>query len=192
MRTRERKRSDRRWVPWSAGTAAGRLPTVQLQAHVERLEARHLLASPHFISASVVNAAPTAIPGEFTLSSQNLTVAFKEAGLAANTLIDYELTATANVTYESVNNGNNHPQASNKEQLVSEVTEPGQFSSGKNGNVTGSLTVSPPPSTLTIPSGQSLQLQVTYTNIKLFDTTKHEEIDVPGSYTFTSSRFVPI
>jgi len=53
MRTRERKRPDRRWVPWSA--AGTRLPPVQLQAHVERLEARSLLSSvanPPSITAS--------------------------------------------------------------------------------------------------------------------------------------------
>jgi len=54
----------------------------------------------------------------------------------------------------------------------------GTFSSGKNGQVTASLTVSPPPSDITCPPGQSLELaSVSYTNVVLTDTTNDVAID---------------
>jgi hypothetical protein len=44
------------------------------------------------------------------------------------------------------------------------VSNSGQFTSGKNGQITGSLTLSPPPSTLSCPPGQSrVIVSVTYT-----------------------------
>jgi hypothetical protein len=70
------------------------------------------------------------------------------------------------------------------------VSASGTFSSGKNGQVTASLTVSPPPSDISCPSGQSLELaQVTYTNVTLTDTTNDVSISVNG--TFDSGCLLP-
>jgi hypothetical protein len=61
------------------------------------------------------------------------------------------------------------------------VSATGTFNSGKNGQVTASLTAQPPPSDISCPPGQSLQLaQVSYTNIVLTDTTNNESISVPN------------
>jgi hypothetical protein len=52
------------------------------------------------------------------------------------------------------------------------VSATGTFSSGKNGQVTASLTVNPPASDITCPPGQTLRLaQVTHSNVTLTDTT---------------------
>jgi hypothetical protein len=120
-----------------------------------------LAVSPHFISASG------------TLNGDgSLTVKFKEAGLGTNQNITYTLTADATATYVCVNRGGANPSAQNKTTVSGPVSATGTFNSGKNGNVTTSLTVSPPPSDISCPPGQSLELaSVTYTNVTLTDTT---------------------
>ncbi len=122
-----------------------------------------LAVSPHFISASA------------TLNADgSLTANFKEAGLGTNQNINYALTADGTATYVCVNNGGANPSAKNKTTVNGPVTATGTFSSGKNGNVVASLTVSPPPSDITCPSGQSLQLaSVSYANVTLTDTTNN-------------------
>ena len=48
------------------------------------------------------------------------------------------------------------------------VSASGDFTSGKNGSITGSLTLSPPPSTLDCPGGQREVLaSVSYTNVQV-------------------------
>ena len=55
----------------------------------------------------------------------------------------------------------------------------GSFNSGKNGNVTASLTLSPPPSDISCPKGQTLQLaQVTYNNVTLTDLTNNISVSL--------------
>ncbi|NKQ56974.1 hypothetical protein HFP15_29310 [Amycolatopsis sp. K13G38] len=126
-----------------------------------------------------------------TLNSDGtLTVAFKEAGLGTNQNIDYLLTADARATYVCVNHGGANPSASNKTEAAGPVTAPGTFNSGKNGQVTASLTVSPPSTTLTCPPGQSLQVaQVSYTNVTLTDTTN--DVSTPVTGTFSSGCLLP-
>src|SRR5215216_4800920 len=119
-----------------------------------------------------------------------LTVAFKEAGLGTNQLINYELTANATATYVCVNRGGANPSAQNKTTVSGPVSATGTFSSGKNGQVTESLTVSPPPSDITCPPGQSLELaSVSYTNVVLTDTTNNISISVGD--TFASGCLLP-
>lgn len=128
-----------------------------------------LAVNPHFISASgTLNA------------NGSMTVNFKEAGLGTNQNINYLLTADATATYVCVNKGGANPSAQNKTTVAGPVSATGTFNSGKNGNVTASLTVNPPPSDISCPKGQSLQLaSVSYTNITLTDTTNGVMILVP-------------
>lgn len=137
-----------------------------------------LAVSPHFINASG------------TLNSDgSLTVNFKEAGLGTNQLINYALTADATATYVCVNNGGANPSAQNKTTVSGPVIATGTFSSGKNGNVTASLTVSPPPSDISCPRGQSLELaSVSYSNATLTDTTNMVSISVGD---FSSGCLLP-
>jgi hypothetical protein len=120
-----------------------------------------LAVSPHFVNASgTLNA------------NGSLTVNFKEAGLGTNQNIDYTLSAQGTATYVCVNKGGANPSAQNKTTVNGPVSASGSFNSGKNGNVTASLTVSPPPSDITCPNGQKLELaSVSYTGVTLTDTT---------------------
>jgi hypothetical protein len=119
-----------------------------------------------------------------------LTVSFKEAGLGTNQNIDYVLTADATATWVCVNRGGSNPSAQNKTTVAGPVSAGGTFNSGKNGSVSASLTVSPPPSDISCPGGQSLQLaQVSYTNVSLTDTTNGVSAIVDG--TFDSGCLLP-
>lgn len=135
--------------------------------------------SPHFVNASA------------HLSGTNLVVSFKEAGLGTNQLINYTASADSTVTYVCVNKGGANPSASNKTTISGPVSASGTFSSGKNGNVTASLTLNPPgPGSFSCPSGQSLQIaQVSYTNVTITDTTNG--ITEPISGTFSSGCLLP-
>jgi hypothetical protein len=119
----------------------------------------------------------------------SLTVSFKEAGLGTNQNIDYTLTADATATYVCVNRGGANPSAQNKTTVAGPVSASGTFNSGKNGQVTASLTVSPPPSDISCPPGQSLELaSVTYTNVTLTDVTNGISVELG---TFDSGCLLP-
>src|SRR5260370_13329376 len=106
-----------------------------------------LAVSPHFISATgTIN------------TDGSLTVKFKEARLGTNQNINYTLSAQGTATWVCVNKGGANPSAQNKTTVNGLVSASGTFSSGKNGNVTPSLTLQPPPSNITCPKGQTLQL----------------------------------
>ena len=108
----------------------------------------------HFMSAT------SAVNGDGAL-----VVTWDEAGLG-NENIDYTLTADSTAVYACINNGGNHPKASNKESVNGSVSTGGSFQA-KNGRVKASLTAGP----LTDPSFTFLA-KVTYTNIVL---TRHEQ-----------------
>jgi hypothetical protein len=129
-----------------------------------------LADSPHFIRAS----------GDIN-NNGSLTVSWKEAGLGTNQNIDYLLTADSTATYVCVNNGGGNPSAKNKTTVSGPVSATGTFSSGKNGQVTASLTAGPPSAGgFTCPPGQSLELAlVSYSNITLTDTTNGISIGAP-------------
>ncbi|MFL5581651.1 MAG: hypothetical protein ACJ8AO_14885 [Gemmatimonadaceae bacterium] len=128
--------------------------------------------SPHFIRAdATLNADAT------------LTVAFKEAGLADNQLIDYVLSANGTATWVCVNNGGANPSAQNKTTVHGPVIATGSFASGKNGQVNASLTVSPPGSDIACPPGQSLALASdSFADVRVTDTTNSEFIDLSGIF----------
>jgi hypothetical protein len=127
-----------------------------------------LAVSPHFISASGT-----------TNANGELTVKFKEAGLGTNQRIDYTASAEGTATWVCVNKGGANPSAQNKTTVNGPVSASGRFDSGKNGNVTASLTVSPPPSDISCPKGQTLQLaSASYTDVTLTDTTNNISISL--------------
>jgi hypothetical protein len=130
-----------------------------------------LAVSPHFVSADA------------RLSGTNLVVSFKEAGLGDNQLINYTASADATATYVCVNKGGANPSAQNKTTVAGPVSATGTFNSGKNGNVSASLTLNPPPSDISCPPGQSLQTaQVSYTNVAITDTTNGVTESIPGTF----------
>jgi hypothetical protein len=135
----------------------------------------------HFITS---NASINPVTGTLTCS-------WKEAGLGDNDLISYTCSASATATYVCVNRGGGNPSASNKENVAGPVSASGTFPATKNGQVTASLTVSPPgPGSFSCPNGQSLELaQASYTNVVITDTTNG--IIEPVSGTFTTGCLLP-
>jgi hypothetical protein len=136
--------------------------------------------SPHFTRASA------------SLNSNGtLTVSFKEAGLGTNQLITYVASADGTAVYVCVNKGGGNPSASNKTTVNGPVTASGDFSSGKNGQVTASLTLSPPSAgSFSCPPGQSMQVaSVSYSNVAITDTTNGVSESIGG--TFSSGCLLP-
>src|SRR5215216_2114864 len=120
--------------------------------------------SPHFVRA------------DGTLNSDGtLDVSFKEAGLGTNQLITYVAAADGTAVYVCVNKGGANPSASNKTTVSGPVSATGQFSSGKNGQVTAELTLNPPSSAaFSCPPGQTAAVaSVTYTGVTITDVTNN-------------------
>jgi hypothetical protein len=135
-------------------------------------------ANPHFTRASA--SGPDA--------DGNLTVNFKIAGLGDNETLTVTADADATATYVCVNRGGGNPSASNKTTVAGPVSASGDFTSGKNGQITGSLELSPPPSDISCPRGQSLELaEASYTNVSV--SGGGDTADIPG--TFDSGCLLP-
>ena len=121
-------------------------------------------AGPHFVTASK------------TISNGTLTVSFKEAGLGNTQTVTIQVSATVTATYQCVNNGGNVPKDPKKTTRTTVVSKSGIFTSDKNGNVVGSLTLTAPPpqADFVCPPGQTATLlagSVTFTNVVITDTT---------------------
>ena len=130
-----------------------------------------LAANPHFINASA--SGPDA--------NGDLLVNFKFAGLGANETITVTATADATAVYACQNNAGNFPNAANKQQVSGPVSASGDFTSGQNGQITDSLTLEPPSSTLMCPAGQTRVLaSVSYTNVTISGGGDTETI--PGTF----------
>jgi hypothetical protein len=140
-----------------------------------------LADSPHFLKATAT----------LNTTTGALTCSWKEAGLGDNQSITYVCSADATATYVCVNRGGANPSAQNKESVEGPVSATGDFSSGKNGQITGSLTVHPPGAgSFSCPPGQSLELaQATFTNVKITDTDNGIVAPVVG--TFSTGCLLP-
>jgi hypothetical protein len=135
--------------------------------------------NPHFLScgASGVN------------SDGSLNVSFKIAGLGSNQSLTVTASAHADATYACRNHGQQCPNAANKVNVQSDVSASGDFTSGKNGQITASLTVDPPPTSLTCPGGQKLVLvSVSYTNVSVSAPGAGDCIPSPGTF---AANFFP-
>ena len=117
--------------------------------------------SPHFVYATAA------------VQGTDVAVSFKEAGLGNNVTVTEQASALISATYGCFNGGGNHPQAANKETVTGLVTKSGDFTSGKNGNITGTILLpAPGPGAFACPPGQRLRLMgVTYTNASITDVT---------------------
>ena len=117
--------------------------------------------SPHFVRA------------DSSTSGDNLVCSFKEAGLGDSQTATISCTADASAEYECQNRGANNKNPPAENNVNSEVSESGDFTATKSGQVTGSLTINPPDAgDFTCPSGQRLTLvSVTYENVVLTDET---------------------
>ena len=109
-------------------------------------------------------------------TTSDLSVKFKETGLGnlGFSNVDITVTANASVTCQCVNKGGQCPQAANKSTVSAPVTGGGSFPV-RNGNTSGTISVSPPACTQPKPSctpQQTLEVEdVSYTNIQIADLT---------------------
>jgi len=117
-------------------------------------------------------------------------VCFKIAGLGPNQSLDVTASADGSAVYACLNHGQHCPNAANKSTETGTVTAHGTFTSGKNGQITGCLTLDPPPNTsLTCPNGQRLVLvSVDFTNVKVSAAGAGDCIPTPGTF---AANFFP-
>jgi hypothetical protein len=136
-----------------------------------------LFASAHFISSQVSASGPNA--------DGTLDVNFKIAGLGENVTTTVTASAYGTALYACQNNGGNFPSDPKKQEVSGPVTASGDFTSGKNGQITGSLTLSPPASTLECPPGQTAVLaNVSYTNVQVSEPAAGTE-SISGTFSRT-------
>ena len=128
--------------------------------------------SPHFVRATgALNG-----DGEYVAS-------FKEAGLGANQTINYILRAGSGTqfTYQCYTRSNNAPSGAPNNVFPSNLQTGGTFNSGKNGQITASLTLVPSPTDDC--QGQGLKLclvAVAYQNVTLQDITNQVQVSLPA------------
>ena len=137
---------------------------------------------PHFKTATVTTVATTAdsaslTPGQASTTLPNLQFNWMEAGIGS-TNVTYKISTDVTATFGCVNNGTQHPNATNKTTVTEPVQMTAQLPTDKNGNVSGSVllptsSVSPPPG-FSCPSGQTEEvLSATFSVNTITDTTNN-------------------
>lgn len=113
-------------------------------------------ANPHFVGQV-----------KSTLVGTSVQVCFKAAGLGDNTSITFTAKANASATFVCQTKSGQCPNAANKTTVNTQVSTSGEFTSDKNGTVSGCLVLTAPGAgNFTCPSGQNLVLSsVTFSNI---------------------------
>jgi hypothetical protein len=131
-----------------------------------------------------------------SLSGSNLVCSFKEAGLESGSVETVTCNATESVVYECVNGGGKNPSASNKKTFATTASKTGQFSADRNGNIVGSLTLSPASAAslgFSCPPGQTVTfVSVSYSNVSVVDSTSGASASIPGTFTYTNPSAPPV
>jgi len=153
--------------------------TITMLALTSFMAITALAQNAHFLSCSASGVNPDG----------SLNASFKIAGLGNNVTLTVTASATADATYGCLNHGQQCPNAANKVNVQADVSASGMFTSGKNGQISASLTVDPPPTTLTCPGGQKLVLvSVSYTNVKVTAPGAGDCVPSPGTF---AANFFP-
>jgi hypothetical protein len=167
------------------------------------MRTRSLISTAAVTAASVLLAAGPAFAGNghfiasatsASASGPTLTVKFKEAGLESGAVVTITAYAHLDATYQCVNGGGKNPNDPKKTTVSADVSNSDTFTAPKNGNITGSLTLTAPAaaSVLDCPNGQKATLSiVTWSDISIADTTSPPDgdtLDIPG--TFSSGELV--
>lgn len=140
-----------------------------------------LTAAPAFAGNAHFIAAHTSA----SASGTSLVVKFKEAGLESGSVETVQASAHLDATYQCVNKGGHNPNDPKKTTISSDVSQSGQFTAGKNGNLVGSLTLSAPAaaSVLDCPGGQTATLTVvTWSQVSIADLTSGAFLSIPGTF----------
>jgi hypothetical protein len=130
--------------------------------------------NPHFIKNAT----------SASLSGSSLVVSFKETGLPSGASELVTASADFSGTYQCINKAGHNP-SDIKKTTGGTVYASGTFTADKNGNITGSLTLTPadPATVLDCPSGQTATLTAwSYTTVKITDETSGAYLDIPGTF----------
>lgn len=141
-----------------------------------------LSAAPAFAGNAHFIAAHTSA----SASGTDLVVKFKEAGLESGSVETVQASAHLDATYQCVNKGNHNPDDPKKTTVSADVSQSGQFTAGKNGNLVGSLALSAPAAAtvLDCPNGQRATLTVvSWSDISIADLTSGAFLAIPGTFT---------
>jgi hypothetical protein len=130
-----------------------------------------------------------------TLSGANLVVTFKEAGLESGSVETITVSAHAETTYQCRNGGGKNPDAANKTTTASDLSTSGEFAAGKNGNLVGALTVSPPSAAalgFACPPGQTVEfVSITYANVQVADEDTGAALALAGVFSYVNPNAAP-
>jgi hypothetical protein len=131
-----------------------------------------LAGNPHFVR-------PNASGPD---TSGSLTVTFKMATLGHFVTTVVEASADSTAVYACQSPGGGFPGHNNRQEVSEPVSESGEFTSERNGQVTGQLFLNPPPSTLDCQAGLTRVLaSVTYTNAQVCSDLG-ECASIPGAF----------
>ena len=114
-------------------------------------------------------------------SGSTLTVNFKEAGLESGSTQTIRISAHLDAEYSCVNNGNKVPSDPKKTTVSGAYTAQDDFTAGRNGNVTGSLSLFAPSasSVLDCPGGQRATLiSAEWSDVSITDLTSGAHLDI--------------
>ncbi|MCY1056736.1 hypothetical protein [Nannocystis sp. SCPEA4] len=135
-----------------------------------------LAGNPHFIKNQTTA----------SLSGSDLVVVFKEAGLPSGSTETITVSADFEGTFQCINGGGKNPNDPKKTVIRSQVSESGEFTADKNGNVTGSLTLSPPsPAQVGFscpPGQQALRTTFSFSDITIDDEDSGASLGLPGTF----------
>jgi hypothetical protein len=123
--------------------------------------------SPHFVNAN----------GAVSQSTGDLVVSFKEAGLGSFVTIDYTLSTTSEqFTWQCFTKSGNKPQGSPQGPFtVAGQSTNASFSSGKAGNITGSVSLPPSQATASCTGGglKLCLIDAEYNGVTFADVTNN-------------------
>jgi hypothetical protein len=150
--------------------------------------------SPWLLGLAVVATAAIAGSPKFlrapsaSLGSPKVIVSWTEVGLGLTESVDYVATATAAARYQCINRGNKCPAASNKEDVVADLSVGGTFSVDKNGRISAEMTIPAPPPTLVCPGNQVVGVvSAVFTEITLTDVTNNvTSLTNPSALTYNA------
>jgi hypothetical protein len=116
-----------------------------------------------------------------SVSGSSVIVQFKEAGLESGSTSTIQVSGHIEMLVQCVNGGNKVPSDPKKTTFSGDVVASGEFTAAKNGNLTGSLSLSGPSaaSVLSCPGGQTATIMwVDFSNLAIDDLDTGAHLDL--------------
>ena len=116
-----------------------------------------------------------------SVSGSSVVVKFKEAGLESGSTSTIQVTGHIEMLVQCVNGGNKVPSDPKKTTFSDDVSNSGEFTAAKNGNLTGSLSLSGPSaaSVLSCPGGQKATVMwIAFSDLSIDDLDTGAHLDL--------------